>query len=144
MSKIEYKNRYGDVFTFSKTEDGNILMEGHFEFMRFGHPNIYEDAYEAYKNDTEESKQISFDFFKDEIHDEVYDDNNVYIGRGEIGKKYGKLVYSDINTIDMIDPSGGPYLAQDMDMGSFDNSFKGMIIDQFKSVDGGYLILIKK
>lgn len=144
MNKVEYKNRYGDIFTFSKIKDLTILMEGRFEFMRVGYPNVYEDAYEVYKNDTEENKQISFDFFKDEIHDMVYDDNNMYIGRGEIGKKYGELIYSDKNTINIIDPSGGPYLEEGMDMGLFDASFKGMIIDKFKPVDEGYLIEIKK
>ena len=28
MKKVEYTNRYNDVFTFSKTDDGNILFEG--------------------------------------------------------------------------------------------------------------------
>ena len=144
MSKIEYKNRYGDVFTFSKTEDGNILMEGNFEFMRIGYPNIYADAYGKYIDNTSPSERFPFNEFVEEIHREVYNENDEYIGRTEIGEKYGEFVYSDIDTIDMIDPSGGPYLTEGMDMGSFDASFKGMIIDQFKSVDGGYLILIKK
>jgi len=88
MSKIEYKNRYGDIFTFNKTEDGNILMEGHFEYMRIG--------------------------------------------------------CSTASIITMIDPSGGPYLNEDMNMGILHESFKGMIIEQFKSVDEGYLIIVKK
>lgn len=33
---MEYKNRYGDVYTFTKQEDGNVLMEGKFEWMRAG------------------------------------------------------------------------------------------------------------
>ena len=32
----KYENRYGDVYTFTKQEDGNVLMEGKFEWMRFG------------------------------------------------------------------------------------------------------------
>jgi hypothetical protein len=144
MSKIEYKNRYGDVFTFSKTEDGNILMEGRFEFMRVGCPNVYEDAYGEYIDNTNPKDRLPLKEFIDEIHREVYNENDEYIGRTEIGRKYGELVYSDIDTINTIDPSGGPYLTEGMDMGLFDKSFKGMIIDQFKSVDGGYLILIKK
>lgn len=88
MSKIEYKNRYDDMFTFNKTEDGNILMEGPFTYMRIG--------------------------------------------------------CSTASIITMIDPSGGPYLCEDRDMGYFDNSFKGMIIEQFKPTDKGYLIIIKK
>ena len=33
---VEYTNRYGDVYTFTKQEDGNVLMEGKFEWMRSG------------------------------------------------------------------------------------------------------------
>ncbi len=37
MSKVaKYKNRYGDYYTFTKQEDGNVLMEGKFEWMRAG------------------------------------------------------------------------------------------------------------
>jgi len=39
---MQYKNRYGDVFTFTLTEKG-ILWEGNFEFHRFGwddDPNV--------------------------------------------------------------------------------------------------------
>ena len=32
----KYENRYGDLYTFTKQEDGNVLMEGKFEWMRFG------------------------------------------------------------------------------------------------------------
>ena len=32
----KYENRYGDIYTFTKQEDGNVLMEGKFEWMRFG------------------------------------------------------------------------------------------------------------
>ena len=33
---MEYTNGYGDVFTFTKQEDGNVLWEGNFERMRAG------------------------------------------------------------------------------------------------------------
>ena len=33
---MEYKNRYGDVYTFTKQEDGNVLMDGEFKWMRVG------------------------------------------------------------------------------------------------------------
>ena len=33
---MEYTNRYGDVYTFTKQEDGNVLWEGPFKHMRFG------------------------------------------------------------------------------------------------------------
>ena len=33
---MEYTNRHGDVFTFTKQEDGNVLWEGPFEYIRVG------------------------------------------------------------------------------------------------------------
>ena len=33
---MEYKNRYNDVYTFTRQEDSNVLMEGKFEWMRAG------------------------------------------------------------------------------------------------------------
>ena len=33
---MEYNNRYNDVYTFTKQEDGNVLMAGKFEWMRAG------------------------------------------------------------------------------------------------------------
>ena len=33
---MEYKNRYGDVYTFTKQDDGNVLWEGEFKHTRFG------------------------------------------------------------------------------------------------------------
>lgn len=33
---VKYTNRHGDEFTFTKQEDGNVLWEGPFEYMRMG------------------------------------------------------------------------------------------------------------
>lgn len=144
MSKIKYTNRYNDVFTFSKSEDGNILFEGEFKWMRCGWPNIYTEAYEAYCVDTETNQQMTLDEFKKEVHKAVYDSEGKYVSMSPTSIKYAKLVFSDKNKIDMIDPSGGPYMHSGHDMGMFDESFKGMVIEEFKSVPEGYLIIIKK
>jgi hypothetical protein len=134
MKKIEYINRYNDVFTFSKTEDGNILWEGKFEWVRGGYPNVYDKAYQAYLQDEPNHDHLlDFEDFKQVI--ETYD--------SEIYKKYSSLVYSNKDIINMIDPSGGPFINAWMDMGKFDSSFEGMIVDEFKSIPEGYLIKIK-
>jgi hypothetical protein len=57
MKAYKYRNRYGDIHTFTPTEDGNILWEGNFKYSRYG----WTDS---------------------------------------------------IDVIDMVDPSGGPYIAQ--------------------------------
>jgi len=139
--KVEYKNRYNDVFTFSKTEDGNILWEGNFEYSRRGWPNVYTEAYNQYVLD---GGDMDLKQFKKEVHEAVYDENGKYLHMSETSQKYCKLVYSDLNTIDFADPSGGPYISSNMDMGRFDEEFKGMIVEKFERVETGYKIIIKK
>ena len=143
MKKVKYTNRYNDVFTFSKTEDGNILFEGQFKWMRCGWPNVYDDAYKTYCADTDTDEQMTLDEFKKAVHEPVYDEDGKYLHMSETSQKYAKLVYSNTKAIDMIDPSGGPYMHSGHDMGMIDNSFKGMIIQEFKSVPEGYLIVIE-
>jgi hypothetical protein len=139
--KVEYKNRYGDVHTFTKTEDGNILWEGNFEYSRRGWPNVYTEAYNQYVLD---GGDMDLKQFKKEVHEAVYDENGKYLHMSETSQKYCKLVYSDLNTIDFADPSGGPYISSNMDMGRFDEEFKGMIVEKFEQVKTGYKIIIKK
>jgi len=140
MKKIEYSNRYNDVFTFSKTEDGNILFEGEFKWMRCSWPNVYTEAYEAYCADVDTDERMTLGEFKGAVHE--YDKET--FRSTPFAKKYQGLVYSDTNKIDMIDPSGGPYMHSGYDMGMFDESFKGMIVEEFKSSPEGYLIIVKK
>lgn len=144
MEKVKYTNRYRDVFTFSKTEDGNILFEGEFKWMRCSYPNVYDDAYQTYCTDVDTDERMTMGEFKKAVHEAVYDEEGKYKHMSETSQKYASLVYSDKSKIDMIDPSGGPYMHAGYDMGLFDESFKGMIIEEFKPVDGNYLIVIKK
>ena len=140
MNKIEYTNRYNDVFTFSKTEDGNILFEGEFKWMRCGWPNVYDDAYEAYCADTDNDEQMTLGEFKKAVHEyhpETFEAT-------PLNKKYAKLVYSNRNVLDMLDASGGPYMHSGHDMGMIDDSFDGMIIQEFKPLNGNYLIVIEQ
>jgi hypothetical protein len=139
MKKIKYTNRYNDVFTFSKTEDGNILVEGEFKWMRCGWPNVYTEAYNAYCADVDTDERMTLGEFKEAVHEyhpETFKST-------PLAKKYQGLVYSDTTKINMIDPSGGPYMHSGHDMGMFDDSFKGMVVDYFESDSKGYLIKIK-
>jgi hypothetical protein len=134
--KADYKNRYGDVFTFTLLENGNILWEGEFKHCRFGWPNVYKDAYQQYRKD---GGQTNIDEFKREVHDGSFDDNERWIP-SQINKKYGPLVYSDTKSINMVDPSGGPYIIADMDMECISKEFKGRIVRSFVHIETGYLI----
>jgi len=130
---MKYTNRYNDVYTFTKQENGDVLWEGSFKWCRFSFPNVYKEAYQQYRKD---GGDMHIEDFKKEVHH--YD--NVTFEHSEISKKYRSLVYSDMDTIDMVDPSGGPYISSGMDMGMFEDEFKGRIVSSFVPVETGYLI----
>lgn len=133
----EYKNRYGDVFTFTKDDDHNILWEGNFEFCRFGMPNDYTRAYNEYLKDNEGKQSLmTLAQFKSVVHH--YDDETLSYDY----PKYITMIDSLSNEIDMVDPSGGPYLSRGMPMDSF--GFKNYIIKDFKRIDTGYKIITEK
>ena len=142
---MEYKNRYGDVNTFTELENGNIQWSGNFEYSRFGFPNVYGDAYREYLNENEGNEVLSLEEFKEEVHRSIYelDDKGLerYVGPCEIADKYRKFVFSNQNMINMVDPSGGPYITEGTDMKMF--GLKG-IVKEFKSNEDGYEILVQK
>ena len=141
---FEYTNRYGDVFTFTKQEDGDVLWEGDFKYCRFGWPNVYKRAYQQYCKDVGSSggHPMHIEDFKEQVHEMLYNEKDEYIGPGPICAMYGHLVYSDTKTIDMVDPSGGPYLSTHTNLGErFDShELKGLCISSFTPVETGYLI----
>ena len=141
---FEYTNRYGDVFTFTKQEDGNVLWEGDFKHCRFGWPNVYKRAYQQYCKDVGSKGEhpMHIESFKQEVHEMEYDGDGNYVGPGPICAQYGHLVYSDTKTINMCDPSGGPYLSEHTNLGERFNSeeLKGLCISSFTPVGTGYLI----
>jgi len=120
-----YKNRYGDVFTFTKDDNYNILWEGDFEYYRVGYPNDYTKAYNAFVTD---GGKLSFNEFKNVVH--------------ESDNKYNRLVESIEDKIDMVDPSGGPYINIGMSLGSF--GFKNYVVKDFQKIDTGFKIITEK
>jgi len=130
-----YKNRHNDVFTFTPDSEQNILWEGNFDFCRIGYPNDYTTAYNSYVAD---GGNLSFNDFKDAVHE--YDkDKKEYTHA-----KHLNLVTSNKDVIDMVDPSGGPYIASGDNMGRVGDEFKGMIVKKFERTDTGYVIIIEK
>jgi len=136
---MEYTNRYGDVYTFTKQEDGSVLWEGDFKHARFGWPNNYKRAYQQYRKD---GGDMHIEDFKEQVHEMMYNVNNEYIGPGPICAMYGHLVTSDTNTIDMVDPSGGPYLSTHTNLYERfgDDELKGLCISSFEPIETGYKI----
>lgn len=131
ITETTYSNRYGDKYTFTLLDDGNIQWSGSFEYSRFGFPNDYTKAYAAYLNF---GGEMNLKEFKEEVHRSIYDENDIYIGPCDVARVYGPLVKSNMDVIDMVDPSGGPYL-------STGQEFMGKIIKEFKSNEEGYLII---
>jgi len=135
--KTTYKNRYGDVFTFTLQDDGNVLWEGNFEYCRFGMPNDYTRAYKAYLDDREgldEDDILSLEEFKKDVHE--------YQGNQYLYPEYVKMVDCLRDKIDMVDASGGPYISVGMSLSSF--GFKDLIVKEFEEKENGYLIIIEK
>jgi hypothetical protein len=141
MEVKKYKNRYGDVFTFTEDDFHDIIWEGNFEFCRIGMPNDYTDAYKKYYDDEcipPHDHTLSISQFKIAVHE--YDDKiNDYT---DFAKKYMRLVKSLENEIDMIDPSGGCYISRGMSLDFV--GFKNYVVKDFKQIKTGYKIITEK
>jgi len=126
---VEYKNRYGDVYTFTKQEDGIILWEGPFEHVRIGFPNVYKKAYQQFRKDGGQLNQYEFE---EKVHEQIYDQDGNWLRKGPITEDYGPMVFSDTDSINMVDPSGGPCLNQHTNLGNlFSDEFDGLCISSF-------------
>ena len=126
---VEYKNRYGDVYTFTKQEDESILWEGPFEHVRVGFPNVYKVAYQQFRKDGGQLNQYEFE---EKVHEQIYDQDGNWLRKGPITEDYGPMVFSDTDSINMVDPSGGPCLNQHTNLGNlFSDEFDGLCISSF-------------
>jgi hypothetical protein len=133
MTKV-YKNRYGDVFTFTLQPDNNVLWKGDFQYCRIGMPNDYTKAYNQYVHDNKHNKDLmSFNTFKDQVH--TYDDETHLF----IYDKYLPMVESLKDKIDMVDASGGPYISAGMNLDYI--GFTGLTVKEFEKKANGYLII---
>jgi hypothetical protein len=134
IMKKTYKNRYGDIFTFTLQDDGNVLWEGNFKYCRFGMPNDYEKAWSQYVLDNYHLQDLlTREQFEEEVH--RYDDEtNQYVY-----DKYVRMVESIEDKIDMLDASGGPYIAVGMSLSSF--GFNDLKVKDFVQEDNGFLIV---
>jgi len=139
---MEYKNRYGDIYTFTPQEDGSILWEGDFKHSRYRWPNVYKEAYQAYCKDVGSKGQrpMHIESFKEAVHESIYDENGRYVEPGPIAEKYQSLVYPDKDTIDMVDPSGGPYITLHQDLSWLGEEFKNLCVSTITPIETGYRI----
>jgi hypothetical protein len=135
--KVTYKNRYGDIFTFTSQDNDNVLWEGNFKYCRIGMPNDYTKAYKEYIDDYCNSGHcMSLKQFKEEVH--RYDDES----HQYVYDKYVRMVESLTNKINMVDPSGGPYISVGMSLSSF--GFNDLKVKDFETKKNGFLIITEK
>ena len=128
---MEYKNRYGDVFTFEQLENGNVQWSGNFEYCRYGMPNDYSLAWEVFQEDY---GGLSYEDFKKSVH--AYDEEkNQYVFPDLV-----PLITSKTDVINMVDPSGGPFITEGMDLKQF--GVEG-IVKEFISNEDGYEIVVE-
>jgi hypothetical protein len=131
MGVNNYKNRYGDVYTFEQLKNGNIQWSGNFEYCRFGMPNDYSLAWEVFQ---EEYGGMSYEDFKKNVHS--YDE----VKEEYVFKDLLPLITSKTDIINMVDPSGGPYISEGMDMKQF--GVEG-VVKEFISNEDGYEIVVE-
>lgn len=128
---MEYKNRYGDVFTFEQLENGNVQWSGNFEYHRVGMPNDYSLAWEIFQEDY---GGLSYEDFKKNVH--AYDEEkNQYVFPDLV-----PLITSKTDVINMVDPSGGPFITEGMDLKEF--GVEG-IAKEFIANGDGYEIVVE-
>ena len=135
---MKYVNRYNDTYTFTLDEDNNILWTGAFKWCRFGMPNDYTKAYNQYLDDECYNDHcMTLEEFKAKLHEQFHN-------MAHPMRKYVMLVETVKNKIDMVDPSGGPYIAVGANMGYFSEEFKGLVVSDIESMDGGYKLITTK
>ena len=122
--KAIYRNRYRDEIIFDH-KGKTVTMTGYSQWFRYGFPNVYDKAYQAFieENAKHLIPLMDFEEFKKEVHNY----------KNESMKPYAELVYSDRDTIDMVDPSGGPYLTVGMNLKMFfGKDYQDLIIKSIK------------
>lgn len=126
-----YTNRYGDVFTFTLLEGATYLWEGNFEYCRIGYPNDYSEAFTQYIID---KGTLTLKEFKEKVHE--YDSDK---GKWKYRylDKYRKLIVPDTTKLDMVDPSGGPYIC-------IGKEFLGGFVSNIEQFGSGYKLTISK
>lgn len=144
MKKINKVNRYNETYTFTEIDENTVEMTGPFKHYRTAYENDYEEAYAAYLkkcNALEEPdwdlvydvpvencvRPLTFLEFTEEVHKEYFIENPVL-------RQFSLLVKSDPETIHMIDPSGGPYIARGSDLNHLFDDFKPRVINEIKIV----------
>jgi len=131
---VKYTNRYGDEFEFKELNNGNIQWSGDFEYSRFGMPNDYSLAWEVFQEDY---GGMSYEDFKKNVH--AYDE----VKEEYVFKDLLPLITSKTDIINMVDPSGGPYISEGMGLGILNKEWSDKTVVEFISNEDGYEIVVE-
>jgi hypothetical protein len=156
--KATYNNRYGDNIVFTEVNNTTVEMTGYNpEWIRYGYPNDYSEAYEMYKLKCKSLVEVDYDYLVDDPNENctrimsfpefVYTMEEKFHDRKENPfKALWKFVVSDMNHIDMVDPSGGPYINVGMNLGRYfdDNTPREVQEIKFASNNNKIILTIKK
>ena len=133
--KAVYHNRYNDKITFDH-KGKTVTMTGYSPFFRYGWPNKYDKAYSRYLASAYIDAKLEYDQM---LTQEEFE-KALYVDKDETGwhnnalyKLFGKYIYSDKDTIDMVDPSGGPYLTRGANLKQFfGRDYQDLIIESIE------------
>jgi hypothetical protein len=134
--KATYYNRYRTEITFNHTKNQVVMSgKGLTEFMRYGFPNVYDTAYEKYVKSAREDAGLDWTWVLTQEQFEkvlfVTKDEDSFESNALL-KMFGKYIYSDRETIDMIDPSGGPYITVGSNLRMFFGDKVDRIVERIK------------
>ena len=133
--KAIYYNRYKDKITFDH-KGKTVTMSGYSPYFRYSWPNVYDTAYEKYVESAvvdaklEGTQILTQEEFVEALH--ARKDEDEY-GYNALYKLFGKYIYSNKDVIDMVDPSGGPYLSVGTNLKEFfGRDYEDLVIESIK------------
>ena len=134
--KAIYYNRYNAKITFDH-KGKTVTMSGYGPYFRYGWPNKYDVAYTKYLASAyldaklEGNQMLTQEEFEKALYVDKGDDSNWH--KNLLYQLFGKYIYSDKDTIDMVDPSGGPYLTVGTNLKSFfGKDYENLIIESIE------------
>jgi hypothetical protein len=134
--KAIYYNRYKDKITFDH-KGKTVTMSGYSPYFRYSWPNKYDVAYDKYLESAVVdakllgTQMLTQEEFEKALYIDKGDDSNWH--KNTLYQLFGKYIYSDKDTIDMVDPSGGPYLTVGTNLKSFfGKDYENLIIESIE------------
>jgi hypothetical protein len=155
--KATYQNRYGDNILFEKVDDNTVRMSGYnSDWIRYGYDNDYTQAHAAYLADCAALEEPDMRLLVEDKNESkirpmtIEEFENYYMHKDTDPhalknpfREYYKLITSNHDSIHMVDPSGGPYIAKGTNLKYYFNDKKNMVVNNIKFDPSGVLLTVK-